>query len=188
MNPTDDFQDALEGDAPDTDSTPSAPLDLNQATQWVAQVARIRRLREEYQQAHAAAVERLNERLHTRLANLAEQEEWFTEALTMYHRTVIAQDPEALTIYTPAGTLKSVQGQPKFIYEDEAALLEWAIREAGDVVDVPPTPDPKVNKTRLKKMLKEATATDGVFITQDGERVPGVRVEKAKRNFSVLTD
>ena len=187
-NPADEFESAIAGDAPDTDGEPTAPLDLDQATQWVAQVDRIRRLREEYQQAHAAAVARLNARLNARVSALAEQEEWYAEALEMFHRTVLASDSEALTIPTPAGTLKSRKGQPTFSYTDDEALLAWAMENANDAVDFPPTPDPRLNKTKFKKAVKEAKVSDGVIITDDGEAVPGVTVADPERKFTIETE
>jgi len=187
-NPTDDFEDALAGDEPDFEQKPTAPLDLDQATQWVAKVARARRLREEYQAAHAAAVARLNARLSERMSALDQQEEWYGEALAMFHRTALANDPEALTIPTPAGTLKSRKGQKQWTYGDEEALLAWAVENADDAVDYPPTPAPKVNKTRLKKALKDAKVSDGVVMTDDGVAVPGVTVADAVRKFTIDTD
>jgi len=187
-NAHEDFEDALTGEEPDFAEEPSAPLDLDQATQWVAKVARARRLREEYVAAHTAAAARLNARLNERLSALDQQEEWYTEALVMYHRTVLATDTEALTIPTPAGTLKSRMGQPSWSYEDDDALLAWAVEHANDVVDFPPPPEPRVNKARLKKALKESKVSDGVVVTPEGEAVPGVKVTDAKRKFTVETD
>lgn len=187
-NPTDDFEDALAGDDPDFGSEPSSPLDLDQATQWVAKVAQARRKREEYREAHAAAVARLNARLAERMEALDQQEAWFTEALTIYHRTVLAADPEAKTIPTPAGTLKARKGQPGYSYEDEEALLAWAMENASDVVDVPPPPDPRVNKNRFKKAIKGSKVSDGVIIMPDGEPVPGVKVTDAEVDYKVVTD
>lgn len=187
-NPADDFEDALAGETPDFESEPAGALDLDQATQWVAQVRRIREKRDEYQAAHAAAVARLNARLAERMEALGQQEEWFTEALTIYHRTVLANDPEAKTIPTPAGTLKARKGQPGYSYEDEEALLAWAMENASDVVDVPPPPDPRVNKNRLKKVIKAGKVSDGVIIMPDGEPVPGVKVTDAEVDYKVVTD
>jgi len=193
MSIEDEFEEALAGEGPDFEADPASAatgLDLDQVTQWVAQVDQVRRKRAEYQAAHQAAVQRLNGRLQERLSALDAQEEWLEEALTVYHKTVIANDPRALTIHTPAGTLKSTKGQPKYDYADEAALVAWALENAPEIVDVPPAPEPRVPKNNLKKLLKEqgAKISDGTLVLDDGTAVPGVKAEKARRNYNVITE
>jgi hypothetical protein len=191
-----DFEDALAGDQPDFESKPTAPLDLDQATQWVAQVARARRLREEYEEAHRSAVARLNARLSVRVEALNQQEEWYAEALEMFHRTAIAVDETALTIPTPAGTLKSTKTQPTWEFYDEEAFTAWAVENLPAVIaEPPPPPAPKVVKAEVKKALKdEATevlkvaGTSDAVLTHDGAPVPGLRVLPAGRNYKVVTD
>lgn len=196
MDITDEFDEALAGEAPDFDAPPAPALDLDQATQWVAQVARARRLREEYQAAHAAAVNRLNARLNNRLSALNEQEAWYEEALAMYHRTLLANDPEAKTVPTPAGTLKSTATQPTWEFYDEAEFTAWAIENMPEVIaDPPPPPALKVVKATVKKVLKADAAkalkvagTSDAVLTHDGTPVPGLRVLPAGRNYKVITD
>jgi len=179
---TDVFEEALAG----SEATQGeVPLDLDQATQWVAQVKAIRGRKAEYQAAHAAAVSRLNAKLNEVCFNLDTQEEWMTDALEMYHRTVLANDAERITIQTPAGTLKSNKGQPKWVYEDEAAFEEWAFANIPTVVT--PHPD-TINKTKVKAALKDATFSDGVVVLKDGTAVPGLKVLPAERGFSIVTD
>jgi hypothetical protein len=192
---TADFEDALAPDEPDFTETPSAPLDLDQATQWVAKVARARRLREEYVAAHSAAVARLNARLNERVSALAAQEEWYGEALAMFHKTAIAVDPEALTIPTPAGTLKSTKTQPTWEFYDEAAFTAWAEENIPQVMaEPPPPPAPKVKKAEVKKALKadaekalKVAGTSDAVLMHDEATVPGLRVLPAGRNFKVIT-
>lgn len=196
MNPEQDFADALEGDGPDFDAEPSAPLDMDQATQWVASLARVRRLREEYEAAHAAAINRLSARLFERMIALDTQEGWFSEALEMYHRTVLSLDPEAKTIPTPAGTLKSTATQPEWQFYDEEAFTVWALENLPEVIaDPPPPPALKVAKAKVKAALKEDAAealkvagTSDAVLTYDGAEVPGLRVLPAGRNYKVITD
>jgi hypothetical protein len=195
MDITQDFEDALAGDEPTFDEV-HAPLDLDQATQWVAQVARARRLREEYQEAHRAAVARLNARLAERITALTQQEEWYEEALVMYHRTLLATDPEAKTVPTPAGTLKSTATQPTWEFYDEDAFTAWAVENLPSVIaEPPPLPAPKVVKAEVKKALKDEAAevlkvagTSDAVLTHDGAPVPGLRVLPAGRNYKVITD
>lgn len=196
MTITDEFDEALAGEAPDFDAEPTPALDLDQATQWVAQVARVRRLRDEYLAAHAAATARLNARLNERLAALNEQEAWFEEALAMYHRVLLANDPEAKTVPTPAGTLKSTATQPTWEFYDEEAFTAWAVENMPQVIaEPPPPPAPKVVKTEVKKVLKAEAAealkmagTSDAVLTHDGAAVPGLRVLPAGRNYKVITE
>jgi hypothetical protein len=178
---TDIFQDALAGDEAQQGQV---PLDLDQATQWVAQVKGIRDRITEYQAAHAAAVKRLNLKLNEVVTNLETQEEWMLDALEMYHRTVLANDKERVTIQTPAGVLKSNAGQNKWVYEDNAAFEAWAMENIPAAVT--PHPD-TINKTKAKSALKDATISDGVVMTKDGVKVPGIRVAPPERTFKVIT-
>jgi hypothetical protein len=195
MNPEQDFADALGGDEVDFDAKPQAPLDLDQVTQWVAQLARVRHLRDEYDTAYAAAVARLSARHAERKAALDTQEAWFAEALEMYHRTVLAADPQAKTIHTPAGVLKSTATQPSWEFYDEAAFAEWAMENLPQVFSEPlPPPAPKVVKNEVKKALKDeadealkVAGTSDAVLTHDGVPVPGLRVKPAGRNYKVET-
>ena len=191
-----DFEDALAGDQPDFESKPTAPLDLDQATQWVAQVARARRLRDEYEEAHRAAVARLNARLDERVEALNQQEEWYAEALEMFHRTAIAVDDKALTIPTPAGTLKSTKTQPVWEFYDEAAFTAWALENLPEVIaPLPEPPEPKVAKNAVKKALKDdaeavikLAGTSDAVLTHEEAPVPGLRVLPPGRNYKIITD
>jgi len=192
----DDFDDALGGDTPDFQSEPVAPLGLVQATEWVAQLARTRRLQAEYREAHAAAVARLNARLNARTEALHQQEGWLAEALEMFHRTALATDKSAKTIETPAGTLKSTATQPTWEFYDEEAFTAWALENLPEVIaEPPPPPAPKAAKTAVKKALKDdaavalkAAGTSDAVLMHDGASVPGLRVLPAGRNYKVITE
>ena len=114
----------------------------------------------------------------------------------MYHRTVIANDPAALTIPTPAGTLKSTKTQPTWEFYDEAAFTAWALENLPQVIAEPPAPpEPKVVKNEVKKVLKDeaeaaikVAGTSDAVLTHDGAPVPGLRVLPAGRNYKVITD
>jgi hypothetical protein len=124
------------------------------------------------------------------------QEGWFSEALEMYHRTVLSLDPEAKTIPTPAGTLKSTATQPEWQFYDEEAFTTWALENLPEVIaEPPPPPAPKVVKTKVKAALKEdatdalkLAGTSDAVLTFDGAVVPGLRVLPAGRNYKVITD
>ena len=193
MNPDELLEDALAGEMePDIDSPPTAPLDLTQATSWVAHLARVRRQREEWDVAYQAAMQRLQERNRVEQARLDRWEAWLEEALEMFHRTVLANDPDALTIYTPAGTMRSKMGQPAVDIQDQEALIKFLLAddETRELVEFPPPPPPKVGKVPLRKFIKDnmVRSSDGVVTLKDGSTVPGVVWTDAERTFSVNTD
>lgn len=192
MTPTEEFEDALCGEiaTADAEGNLGLPVDLDQAEQWMAQLRRIRRLRAEYVAAHAAAVARLNARLTEVTAPLDGEDAMLSEALEMFHRTLIAVDANRKTVPLPSGTLKSRMGQPTVEVTDEDALLAWAVANRPDVVDFPPPPDPKVKKVDLKKVIKaEATVSDGVpLLGADREPIPGVVVTEAERKFDLAIE
>jgi len=175
------FDEALAGDDA---KQGEVPLDLDQATQWVAQVKDIRDRKAEYQAAHTAATKRLNAKLAEVCSSLDTQEEWMTDALEMYHRTVLANDDTRVTIQTPAGVLKSNAGQNKWVYDDQT-FEAWAMENIPSAVT--PHPD-TINKTKAKSALKDATISDGVVITKDGVKVPGITITKPERTFKIITD
>ena len=186
MNANDDLAAALAGDEPDYDEAPYAPLDLEQASDWLTQIQQVRAKRQEYLDAHTAIVARLTKRLNDVLEPMARNEAWYVEALEIFHRTALTLDPKATKIQTPAGDLTSNAGQKKWVYEDEAALLEWAMANVTDAINLLPAPDPSLKKVELKKALNEhATFSDGVVVWEDGTLVPGVKVLPAERSFDV---
>lgn len=184
MNPNDELAAALGGDEPDFTEEPYAPLDLDQATQWLTQLAEARSKRAEYEAALAAATLRLQERARKAFDGFDRAETWLTQALEIFHQTALTLDPKATKIETPAGDLTSNAGQQRWVYEDEAALLKWALVNANAAVNFPVAPEPTLKKNDLKKILKEtATFSDGVVVAEDGTLVPGVKVLPARRTF-----
>jgi hypothetical protein len=189
-----EFDDALAGPPPDTTQPPQPANSLDQATQWVAAIARIRRQRQQYIEAHNAAIARLDQRLQQHLQTLQQQENWYTEALEMYHRMILANDPDAKTIHTPAGTLKSVATQPVWEIDDEQAYTAWAAQHLPETLIQPPQPPPKPSKTEIKKTLKTIAnqalqnTTGKTRLTYNGQTIPGLTVTPATRKFTIITD
>lgn len=185
-NATDDLMAALEGEevtAPIPDPDGST---IDTVTEWVAQVVRLDAREAEYVEAHKAAVAKLNARKADRLAAIEEQRGYLMDAIETYHRARLAQDPEAKSIPTPAGTLKSTKRQDQWVIEDDEAFTQWAVVNLPEAVK---HPDPVVNKTDAKKALKaraERFSDERVIV--DGGAVPGLRFIVAKeddRTFSV---
>lgn len=186
---TDDLMSALEGDevsAPIPDPDAST---IDTVTEWVAQVVKLDAKEAEYVEAHKGAVAKLNARKADRLAAIEEQRGYLMDAIETYHRARLAQDPEAKSIPTPAGTIKSTKQQDQWVIEDDAAFTEWCAANLPDAVSYP---EPKVNKTDAKKALKaKAERFSDERVIVDGEAVPGLRHIEATdkdRSFSVKAE
>jgi len=187
-NATADLMAALEGDevtGPIADPDAST---IDTVTEWVAQVVRLDAQEAEYAEAHKTAVARLNARKAERLAAIGEQRSYLVDAIETFHRARLAQDPEALTIHTPAGTMKSTKRQDQWVIEDDATFTAWCVANLPDAVTFA---DPVVNKGTAKKVLKEkAERYSDQRVIVGGEAVPGLRFIEADpvkdRNFSVV--
>lgn len=183
---TADLMAALEGE-PVTGPIDPDGATSDHVTEWVAQVVRLQKRKDEYEAAHKAAVAKLGARLAERNAALDEQIAWLMDALSTYHRVVLANDPDAKTIHTPAGTIKSRKAQDRFVVEDEDAFKTWATAAFPAAVEFPA---PKVKLVEAKKLMKNGRISDQRLIV-DGETIPGVRVIQATeddRKFSVTED
>lgn len=99
-----------------------------------------------------------------------------------YHRSVLAENDEALSIKLPHGTLKSRKAPDTWEF-DEAAFLAWAKSNAPELIRAK---DPEVDKSLAKKTLK---LSDNGEVTMPGVKghVPGVSVITGTRNFDVVT-
>ena len=190
MTVTDDLMAALEGDevtAPIADPDNST---IDTVTEWVAQVVRLDAREAEYVEAHKAAVAKLNARKAERLAAIEEQRGYLTDAIETYHRARLAQDPEAKSIPTPAGTMKSTKKQDQWVIEDDEAFTKWCVINLKDAVTFA---DPVVNRSDAKKALKaKAERYSDERVIVGGEAVPGLRFIEADevrdRNFSVKAE
>lgn len=186
---TADLMSALEGDEVTEPVADADGATIDRVTEWVAQVAKLDANEAEYVEAHKAAVAKLNERLAARVGAIDYQRAPLVDALETYHRARLAQDPEAKTIHTPAGKVKSTKARDKWQVEDEEAFRAWAVANLPDAVTFP---DPSVNMTKAKKALGDNNdrISDGVVIVK-GEAVPGLKVIEAtdaERTFKVVAE
>lgn len=181
-----DLTSAIVGDLPDTDSEEvRAPLDSVEATAWMANVENIRRQKDEINEARAEMIRRINETTNARLANLDEQEEWFLEALAMFHQVKLAENPDAnKTLVLPMGSMPSRKLPDRWVFDD-ATFDAWAIENLPGAVEYPP---PKVKHQDAKKLLKDGRISDGRVILADGTAVPGLEIVTGERKFDVVTN
>ncbi|MCH7321752.1 host-nuclease inhibitor Gam family protein [Solibacillus sp. MA9] len=121
------------------------------------------------------------------LSELAKYENdlaYFTQKITEYHATVLADDPKAKSIKTPYGVAKSTSSKAAPEKADEQALIQYAKSNEIDVVEVKTTESLKW--AELKKTLS-VVESDGelVVVDSDGQRVPGVTVKPPSVSFKV---
>jgi len=187
---TQDLMDALGGDevtGPIADPDSST---IDTVTEWVAQVIRLDEREAEYAAAHKAAVSRLTARKTDRLVTIDQQRGYLMDAIETFHRARLAQDPEAFTIHTPAGVLKSTKKQDQWIVDDDQEFTKWCVTNLSEAVTFP---DPTVNKAAAKKALKVAAERfSDQRVIVNGESVPGlsfIKADKVKdRNFRVVPE
>lgn len=79
----------------------------------------------------------------------------------------------------PCGvTVKRIAGRERVDVFDEDAFVQWALEtEHSDLVRTTTVPD--------KNGIKAMTQSDGQFITEDGEIVPGVTVTRGEDTYRV---
>ncbi len=184
MSLAESLDEALMGDAPDLDSEPEAPLDVEQADRFLyalgvlddrmEQVARLAHSRllqiEEWEQAEAQKI--------------ANKRAWYVQALELFHRNRLAQDAKAKTISLPHGRLVSRSQQPEWQFEREV-FTDWALHNGHrECVRIPePPPEPDVAAIKKGFVLRDGRAHDRVT----GEVVPGLIVVTRERKFTVET-
>lgn len=175
----------LEGDEPPWDDDPETPGDEHRANQMLARIGRL-----EGELAHAAEIaERQARQLQEWLAEQTEPREkqlgWLRTALEDYQRRVYATTQLA-TISLPAGDLASTKAQPDWIFDDEAAFLDWAIENAPSAIR---RKAPEIDKVEAKRLLtrRDARGNPVAFgFDEKGLRPPGLQIfehEQADRHY-----
>lgn len=109
---------------------------------------------------------------------------FFTQKITEYHASVLAQDPKAKSIKTPYGVAKSTTSKAAPEKVDEAALIEYV--KTNELTFVEVETKEKLLWGELKKTLK-VVESDGVLkvVDADGQVVPGVFVKPETVSFKV---
>lgn len=181
----DDLDAAVAGDEPDYDTEPETPDDQDHANRLLRRYARVLREVDAVNEVYDAEIERIEVRRRHRLDILDGQKAWLAQALEMYHRARLADDPNAKSIELPNGTLKSRRQQPEWTFDPDV-FVAWAAEHHPDLVRVPAPPAPAPDKVAAKKALSVA---DGTAVDpSSGEVVPGVTVEERGPSFTVEVD
>ncbi len=104
--------------------------------------------------------------------------------LVAYHRAQLAEDPKAISIVRPHGTLKSRKNPDRWEFE-EAAFVAWARAHSPELIRT----KEEIDKALTKKTL--LVGDDGEVQLQCGEElvdVAGVSVTVGERHFEVVTE
>lgn len=118
---------------------------------------------------------------------------YFRGLLEEYGRAVRADDPKAATVRLPSGSIESTARKPAPKIVDPDALVAWAQTNRPDVVETTTTYKvPAAVAKTLGHVVEFAGGADpevdGVtrlFVTDDGEAIPGIEVEGPRLDVRV---
>jgi phage host-nuclease inhibitor protein Gam len=182
MTIEDEIEEVLSGPELDTSDPPAQPsaTEDRQAMFMMRRLARLRAERQRVEQLYTDVLDELELRRRSQLDPIEATIDWLEQALALWHHARLQENPKALTVHLPTGTLVSSKAQPRWTYDDAAAFLEWATTHAADLVRRP-EPKDEIDKNAVKKWLSDDKVyeirDDGrVVIKEGGEFVPGVRV------------
>lgn len=121
----------------------------------------------------ADEIEELAQRRTAVLRPMLNDLDHLREALRLWHQGRLAENPRAITIHLPGGTLASQEAQDKWDWDD-GLFAKWADENLPNVLVPQPA---KVNHAEARKALN-VKAVKGQAITPDGEVVPGLTITK----------
>jgi phage host-nuclease inhibitor protein Gam len=102
--------------------------------------------------------------------------EWFESNLRPYALQERSKDRKSIVL--PHGTIKTISGRVKFDIEDETKFIEWAEKNAPELV--------RVKKEIDKKALGALNQSEDKVISTQGEIVPAVKVIPAETSVSFV--
>lgn len=106
---------------------------------------------------------------------------FFEAILSEYLMEQRANDPK-FRITTPAGSVSTRRQQPKFIIEDQEALINWLLDNGNsDLVRVRKEPQ----MAELKKIF---TNVDNSLVDGNGEIVPGIIIRQQPEKIVIKID
>jgi phage host-nuclease inhibitor protein Gam len=180
MTVEDEIEQVLSGPEPAYSETPlsALPADQVQAMYYLRRLHRLRAERERVEAMFDKLIEELNETRSTQVDPIKATIAWLEQTLALWHHARLQEDPKALKIMLPSGTLRSSKAQPRWTYDDAAAFLEWAKLNATDVIRLPEV-KPEIAKNDVKKLLDPIIqVVDGrAILTKTGEKIPGLKIE-----------
>ncbi len=154
--------------------------DLNRADYVLGKIAAARRVRDEELAHFRSRRDALDLLEHAAKERCQRVLDWYEPQLRSFHTAVLRDDPDRRTITIENGSLRAKRGQPEWDFGD--GFIDWCFANGRD--DLVRTKS-EVRKPEAKKAF--VVADDGSVLTSDGEVVPGVKVDPAAIEFSVVT-
>ena len=152
-------------------------VDDDSKADWaMRKLASIRRKQAENKDIFDREVKRVMEWLEKVNTALERDAEWFESNLRPYALQERSKDRKSIVL--PHGTIKTVAGRVKFDIEDESKLIEWAEKNAPELV--------RVKKEVDKKALGALNQSEDKVISTQGEIVPSVKVIPAEVSVSFV--
>lgn len=113
---------------------------------------------------------------------LAREQQHWEAILIEYHRSVLAEDDDAISIKLAHGVLSSRKQPDKWDFDDKT-IIAWAADNAPEFVRV----KEEVDKALIKKTVV-AGLNGEVAMPADETHVPGISVTVGERRFEVSTE
>jgi hypothetical protein len=146
-------------------------VDDDSKADWaMRKLASIRRKQAKNKDIFDHEVKRVMEWLEKVNTALEKDAEWFESNLRPYALQERSKDRKSIVL--PHGTIKTVAGRVKFDIEDELKFIEWAEKNAPELV--------RVKKEVDKKALGALNQSNDMVITTQGEIIPAVKVIPAE--------
>ena len=113
---------------------------------------------------------------------LEHSKNFFEAKIKEYHQQVLLENPEQKSISTPFGKIKSTRSAAQPSQENKDELLQYVTLNDPDLLKI----ERSVKWADLKKKLSIVETDDGLIIIDDnGQIVPGLKVEEEKVSFKV---
>lgn len=181
-----DLDEAL-GEEIDYDSEPGEFLDDDRANRLLRVHMNLSRDLSSVADTYAAERARLDDWRDDRTETIGKRVRWVEQALELYHRAKLAQNPKLVTIDLPNGQHRARKQQPEWKV-DADVFLPWAEKNAPECIRVPePKPAPDMAQIKATLTADEGAEGDTVHaLALGGEVVPGVSVVIRGRKHEVI--
>lgn len=188
-----DVVDYEEGDAWMAFNDVAFADDLETAAWYARKATRLRVRRAEVERVLKDQRAMLDAWFERETAALDRDLEFFLGRLRAFHVARLADDPKhAKTVRLPDGTeLRSQAGKLSTVVDDAQQLIDWAT-DQGLGEEVLRWPDPSPDLTELAKRYgakAQAETEPGEYpaVADGGEVVPGVKIKRGDRTYTVAT-
>ena len=182
----DDLDDVL-GEDIDYDTEPGEFLDDDRANRLLRVHANLTADLDGIANVYAAERFRLDDWRDERTDAVRRRMNWVEQALELYHRAKLAQNPKLVTIDLPNGKHQARKQQPEWNVDPDV-FLPWAEQNAPECIRTP-EPKPAPDIATIKKALTVDSGSEGDTVhalALGGEIVPGVSVVLRGRKHEVI--